>query len=653
MKRILYLIIPCLLLLCFSTGALAAEAEDFESYLSTLKDYENPLSKSSLSALSQEQIDARYKATQSALEKAAKRIADRKKDEIVYIATAEDFYDYCDRVNRGYTDLDGELLADIDLSEQNYTFPILYHYNGTFVGNGFCISGLKGSNYYEMNGLFGAVMDAVIDGVQIEGDFSGLQHVGGIAGYSRNSTITNCVNKGNVNARAGHAGGIVGYADTGTTIAGCYNAGNIFTALNWGESAFAGGIVGATYEDTFVYSCYNAGEVLGIIAGGIVGNNNAIVANCYNIGTVRDYLFESGGIVNFNAPNAFVANSFYLDSSADIGLPRQYGDGDEIAASSSAALKGESVLQALNTNSHIKTKFFAADNDGINEGYPVLTWQETYTRYKIAINNGTTSKTEARAGEKIFLSAPWALGKKINWQTDPKLDLTPIHGNNFNVSFIMPEADVTISAEYVSDPAPFLFQDVPADHWAASDIYELYDYGLIAGKTAAHFDPETYITRAEFVKLLAGLVSEAEINRYEHWGNPFWDVPADAWYAKYVTWSANNNIIYGNGDGYFRPNDHICREEMASILYNYMYYYERKTLPETYPFKSFTDWNQISEYAISGVVTAQMAGIIQGYQDGSFRPQSNTTRAEAARVFNMFLKARAESTRIDYYNDEW
>ena len=161
-----------------------------------------------------------------------------------------------------------------------------------------------------------------------------------------------------------------------------------------------------------------------------------------------------------------------------------------------------------------------------------------------------------------------------------------------------------------------------ASHWAYSYINALAARGVINGYPDGNFHPEAQITRADFVVMLSRLSGES-LPEYD---GRFKDVTADKYYAKAVTWAASAGITLGYGAGDFRPAALISRQEMAAMLYRYADYM-KIALPEGTEL-SFSDSASIADYARGPVAAMSLAGIINGYPDGSFKPAGNASRAE-------------------------
>ena len=172
---------------------------------------------------------------------------------------------------------------------------------------------------------------------------------------------------------------------------------------------------------------------------------------------------------------------------------------------------------------------------------------------------------------------------------------------------------------------PFPFTDVPESRWSYPYIKELYDAGVVSGTSATTFEPTANVTRAQFVTMLAGLQG-ADVSAYT--SGKFADVPADAWYAPYVNWAAENGVVYGVSDTAFAPDAEISRQDMAAMLYRYAGQFGIQ-LGTGNPAITFTDEADIADYALPAVEALQRAGVISGMPDGSFRPRDTATREQA------------------------
>ncbi|PZD94020.1 phosphoesterase [Paenibacillus sambharensis] len=177
------------------------------------------------------------------------------------------------------------------------------------------------------------------------------------------------------------------------------------------------------------------------------------------------------------------------------------------------------------------------------------------------------------------------------------------------------------------------FSDTSA-HWAASNIIYLAARGIVSGSGDGKFSPNANITRAEFAKMLAGLVS-ADISKYS--SSAFTDVKAGDWFMPYVAWAAENEIVKGGANNQFRPYDRISREEMCVMLAR-LAALTGYTLPAGEGSAAFADQQRISAWAEDAVRDLNAAGIISGKGNQQFDPQGGATRAEAAKMLTVLLQ---------------
>ena len=113
----------------------------------------------------------------------------------------------------------------------------------------------------------------------------------------------------------------------------------------------------------------------------------------------------------------------------------------------------------------------------------------------------------------------------------------------------------------------------------------------------------------------------------------FIDVPTDMYYAPYVAWAKNNNIVSGMSDVEFAPNSDITREQLAVMVYNYLKFKDVDMSQSTNS-TQFTDANEISTWATEAVNAMKALGIVNGRPDGSFNPKGTATRAEIATILS-------------------
>lgn len=173
-----------------------------------------------------------------------------------------------------------------------------------------------------------------------------------------------------------------------------------------------------------------------------------------------------------------------------------------------------------------------------------------------------------------------------------------------------------------------LFDDLPMSHWAADAVYKLRDQGIIYGRSDKLFAPTENVTRAEFVSML---VRAFDI-KGSGIASKFDDVTMNDWFYDAVSVCVEHRIVSGVDEIHFMPNDIITRQDMCVMLYRIFEYLDIKT--QSLQELSFNDKGEISEYALSAVLGMTGEGILSGYEDKTFRPKNNASRAEAAKVID-------------------
>lgn len=180
------------------------------------------------------------------------------------------------------------------------------------------------------------------------------------------------------------------------------------------------------------------------------------------------------------------------------------------------------------------------------------------------------------------------------------------------------------------------FTDVAEDAWYHDYVYDLVYRGVVNGMTATTYEPEGKLTRAQFVKLLACSLADAETLKTYEGKHPFKDSEGH-WAEAYIAWAKDKGIVEGVSATEFDPEAPITREQMATIFGRYALRQGIELPKSENAAGSFPDADKISEYAREFVELMRIAGILNGYEDGTFRPQGNATRAEAAKLFSLFL----------------
>ena len=133
------------------------------------------------------------------------------------------------------------------------------------------------------------------------------------------------------------------------------------------------------------------------------------------------------------------------------------------------------------------------------------------------------------------------------------------------------------------------------------------------------------------------ILSEESRNKYWSTENSFSDTEKDEWYYNVVSTMANANIIHGYPDGAFLPNNKITRAEFATIAANF----------DSGEYSGEDKYSDISGHWASEYINrAAQKGWIEGYGDGTFRPNQYITRAEVMSLVNRVLGRKPDARHM-------
>lgn len=222
-----------------------------------------------------------------------------------------------------------QLTADITV-----TAPYANKFTGTFDGDGHTVTlAISGDSDYQA--LFAKLAaGAVVKNVMVDGEVTGTDNIGGIAGIATNATIIACANKATVAATGRYVGGLVGKG-TGLTMTSCYNQGAVSSTRT---------------------RPINMGGIAGYVDGG------ASVENCYNTGSITGSGSNTAAVVGWDA--ATVKNCYYLESTYKVGACGNDGYTDPTVSKTDAEMRSGDIVALLGS------AFMVKSGD-----YPALSWE--------------------------------------------------------------------------------------------------------------------------------------------------------------------------------------------------------------------------------------------------------------------------------------
>lgn len=206
-----------------------------------------------------------------------------------------------------------------------------------------------------------------------------------------------------------------------------------------------------------------------------------------------------------------------------------------------------------------------------------------------------------------------------------------------------PEAEPEPEAE--AEPEPRLFADLPPHHWAYPEVERLVAAGVIHGDPEGQFRPDAPVSRAEFLKML---LTARRLDPAGNCSGIFADAQCWTWYAPYVELAYRLAILEPVTDTvdddpveYYDPEGAITRQEVVTALVRATG--KRWTAQQIHwrdasdILRQFSDGADVVEPHRKTMALALTEGLIRGFGDGTLRPWSQVTRAEAAALVSRVL----------------
>lgn len=219
-------------------------------------------------------------------------------------------------------------------------------------------------------------------------------------------------------------------------------------------------------------------------------------------------------------------------------------------------------------------------------------------------------------------------------------------------------ADVIVDGESVGAVSSYTFENVRKNHTIsvtfqeAEQVADPDDTGVsgwlntkdhiqyLSGYGGGKFGPSDNMTRAQAAQMFYNLLLDKNVPITVS----FTDVAADAWYAKAVNTLASLGIVNGVGSSQFAPERAITRAEFTVIAMRFAHL-------DTTGENIFSDVTADAWY-YDYVVGSIQYGWINGYEDGTFRPNNTITRSEVTAIVNRMLGRSADKVFVDRHADE-
>ena len=164
--------------------------------------------------------------------------------------------------------------------------------------------------------------------------------------------------------------------------------------------------------------------------------------------------------------------------------------------------------------------------------------------------------------------------------------------------------------------------------WMEKAVNYMAARSIVGGVGDNRYDPESDVTRAEFIALLVRMLGvDTAINKTQ----PFDDVPESEWYYQPIMTARALGLTEGVGNNRFSPLAQISRQDMFTLLYNAIEKINALDESRLGEFEGFSDWSDVADYAQLPSETLARFKLVNGF-DGALNPLDTSSRAEAAQI---------------------
>ena len=494
------------------------------------------------------------------------------------------------------------------------------------------------------------------------GTVSGSDHVGGVVGSNNNGSVENCYNTGSVKGSGNSVGGVVGYNQSGSSVTTCYNTGTV------SGSDYVGGVVGENSgSNGVVENCHNAGKVSGRYVGGVVGSNSGTVENCYNTDSVSNGT-TSGGVVGQNSGSGSVTGCYFLQQN---GVPAQgigSGTGTATEKDDTAFHSGEVAWLLENGQTDGSSQVWGQSNLKDKNSWPTLIAldKNAKTVYKVITDYGYVEQSNnvsytnnpaepAAPSREGYTFGGWQKttgeGNTITYTAKWTAEEPPYTGR-YSYEITTDTSDNgTLSVDRYATEGDKVTIDVTPDQAYKLDELVVTANGKDVELTANSDGTYTFTMPSADVKITATFAEDPDWTEPEEPATDvsdiFLDVAPNAWYKDAVQYAYDHGLMTGVSATEFAPEATTTRAMIVSILARL----ENVTTAEAAGFADVTD-----EWYATAVNWAANVGVVNGYEDNTFQPNTAITREQLAAILMNYAAYKGEdvSARADLsaYTDQ-
>ncbi len=177
------------------------------------------------------------------------------------------------------------------------------------------------------------------------------------------------------------------------------------------------------------------------------------------------------------------------------------------------------------------------------------------------------------------------------------------------------------------------FIDVTEGKWYYEAVQYVAENGLMNGVDGTRFAPNVALTRGMLATIIYRYAGSPKTTQT----NPFRDVPSGMWFTDAIIWANEKGIVEGFGDGLFGPNEHVTREQVATMMMRLAKYMGLDT-SDTNNLAGYSDSAETSNWALASVKWANASGLLTGRTDTTLVPSGDMKRSEVATFFMRFIE---------------
>lgn len=278
--------------------------------------------------------------------------------------------------------------------------------------------------------------------------------------------------------------------------------------------------------------------------------------------------------------------------------------------------------------------------DGSNNFALNFTKPGMYTYTVSEVNNGVTGMTYDATVYTVIFNVTEGAGNELVATAIYKIGDATYDYNAANKPLLFTNTYTTSGGD-VPGPGPGPGPNPGGDGGGTPALNRRDHYAYIIGYPDGDVHPQGNITRAEVATIFFRLLRDPVRTQYWSQTNDYPDVAFNKWYNNAISTLSNMGIICGYPDGSFRPDAPITRAELTKIAAGF---FSDPRVATTYDGR-FSDV-QGAEWYISYLMTAIKEGLIEGYPDGSFRPDRPITRAETCTIVNRTLGRKPDKDHL-------